>query len=358
MKIAYVTTYDPSDRAHWSGLGHAIMKALVDAGASVEALGPLSTDLRCVGRLKGAFYRRVLRLGYEYDRERIACLGYARQLTAKLAKGQHDIVLSPGAIPVSRLDCAQPIAIWADATFACYVEHYGLRARLARETLRAGEATERAAFARAALLTFSSQWAADSALRDYGADPAKIQVIPFGANFLVAPTREEALRRAAGRPADRCELISIGVDWVRKDMPRAIALARALNARGLPDTPDDRRRAAAPGREAAGLRRARRLHRQAHAGWRGALLSRSHFHVLFSTADATPVVLSEANAWAAPNIASDVGGVSTVVVDSRGGRRFAPKPDIRVVAECVLSYVTDCSSCRQLSEQARNTTTG
>ena len=356
MKIAYVTTYDPSDRTQWSGLGHAIMQALADVGAGVEALGPLSIDLAWIGRLKGTFYRRALGQGYEYDRERIPCLGYARQAKAKLARGGYDVVLSPGAVPVSRLECAPPIAIWADATFAGYVEHYGLRARLTRETLRAGEATERAAFARAALLIFASQWAADSAAKTYGVDPAKIHVIPFGANLLRPPDREAALRCADARPTDRCELVSIGVDWARKGMPRAVALARALNARGLPtrltivgarpplgEKPPDFV-------ELAGFVDKRALDGEARIG---ALLSRSHFHVLFSQAEAFGVVFAEANAWAAPNIAADVGGVPTAVVDGRGGRRFALDVDIGGIADFVAASVGDKSGYASLARAAR-----
>jgi ribosomal protein S18 acetylase RimI-like enzyme len=357
MKVAYITTYDPFDRAHWSGLGHAFMQALVDAGANVKPLGPLSTDRAMVGRLKGAFYRRALGKSYEYDRERIPCLGYARQAMAKLARGEYDVVLSPGAIPVSRLDCAQPIAIWADATFAGYVEHYGLADRLARETLCAGEATERAAYARASLLIFASQWAADSAAKTYGVDPAKILVVPFGANFLHPPDRDAAMRGVDARPNDRCELISIGVDWARKGMPRAVALARALNERGLPTRLTIIGARPPAGErlpdfvELAGFIDKRTPDGEAHLG---ALLSRSHFHVLFTKAEAFGIVFAEANAWAVPNIASDVGGIATVVVEGRGGRRFAPDAEINVVADFVASHVVDKLAYALLARAARD----
>ena len=104
---------------------------------------------------------------------------------------------------------------------------------MCRETIRAGHATERAAFERAALLIFASQWAANSAIADYNIEPSKIAVVPFGANFIEPPPSELVRHHIEARSADRCELISIGVDWVRKGMPRAIELAEALNNCGL-----------------------------------------------------------------------------------------------------------------------------
>jgi hypothetical protein len=146
MRLAYVTTYDPNDRHNWSGSGFSIMRALVDQEISVDALGPLRTDYKIVGRIKGAFYSRLFRSSYEYEREGLPTRGYARQVNKKLVAQNYDIVLSPGSIPVSRLQCRQPIVIWADATFASYIEHYGLARALSRETIRAGHVTERLAY--------------------------------------------------------------------------------------------------------------------------------------------------------------------------------------------------------------------
>lgn len=356
MRIGYVTTYDPADRRNWSGLGHAIMHALIDAGAKVEVLGPLTTNWPKLGRLKATYYRRLCGQSYEYERERIPCSGYARQLKSKLAKRECEVLLCPGTIPASRLDCEQPIAIWADATFACYVDHYGFAKSMAPETIRAGHATERAAYARASLLIFASKWAANSAVSDYGVAPAKIAVIPFGANFTHAPSREAVLEKIETRPDDCCELISIGVDWVRKGMPRAVALAAMLNARGL------RTRLTIVGClppdgvvlpnfvELAGF-----IDKRTSDGEKriGALLARSHFHVLFSTAEAFGIVFAEANAFGVPNVASDVGGIESAVTNAGGGQRYDPATNLMVIATHIQDQVCNKRLYRNLARQAR-----
>jgi glycosyltransferase involved in cell wall biosynthesis len=357
VRVGFVTVYDPVDRGNWSGVANAIMHSLINAGAVVEPLGPLDTQYQILGRIKSAFYRRLLKQTYDYGREKQPCFGYARQISAKLASRKYDILVSPGAVPVSRLRCDQPIVIWTDATFASYISHYGLAKTLCAETLRAGHATERAAFERAALLIFASQWAANSAIADYKVEPSKIAVVPFGANLLYPPDRKLARRYCESRPVDRCELISIGVDWVRKGMPRAIELAEVLNKRELPTklTIVGCKPPMGVGVPAF-VNLLGFIDKRAIEGEKriGAVLSRSHFHVLFSSAEAFGVVFAEANAYGVPNIAFDIGGVGSAVVNGRGGHRFSQDTAIEIIADYIESQVRDGPSYQELALRARH----
>jgi glycosyltransferase involved in cell wall biosynthesis len=189
---------------------------------------------------------------------------------------------------------------------------------------------------------FSSEWAASSAVADYGVNPEKIKVVPFGANFIMVPAREVVLQSVATRSMESCQLITIGVDWYRKGIPSAIELASTLNDQGI------RTELTVVGATAPSgvslpdfVKLTGFIDKQAPDGEQriSQLLKQSHFHVLLSAADATPHVFSEANAHAVPNIASDVGGVGTVVVNDRGGRRFSLATPIGDVAEYIRSYM-------------------
>ncbi len=335
MRVAYVTTYDPSDRNNWSGLGHAIMEAISDKEVEVEALGPLQTNYEMLGRIKRKFYRILFRLGYEYEREGLPGRGYARQVSNKLNLKDYDIVFSPGSIPISRLQSHQPIVIWADATFASFISHYGLSQSLCGETVRAGHATERLAYNRASLLIFASEWAARSAVKDYGIDKKKVRVVPFGANFISPPSRHTVLDSIDRRSSNRCQLITIGVDWRRKGMPRTVALARLLNDRGLPTELTvvgcypPRTYSVPSFVKLAGFVDKRTPEGESRIS---ELLLSAHFHVLFSTAEAFGVVFAEANAHAVPNIASDIGGIGTAVANGAGGQRFNLDSSLEEVA--------------------------
>jgi glycosyltransferase involved in cell wall biosynthesis len=83
------------------------------------------------------------------------------------------------------------------------------------------------------------------------------------------------------------------------------------------------------------------------------LLFSSHFHVLFSTAEAFGVVFAEANAHGAPNIASDVGGIPTAVRNNRGGQRFDPHAPLSQIADYVQSALKDKAAYDALASRAR-----
>lgn len=344
MKIAYVTTYDSNDRSQWSGLGHAIMESLRVQGLNVTPLGPLRRRFGFVGRVKGRFYRQFLNRSYEFDREALAGWDYASQLSEKLNADDYDLVFSPGTIPISRLRSPHPIVVWADATFGSLTSHYDQFRSLADETLKAGHRTERIALHRCALSIFASDWAAQSAVDEYGVDPAKVKVVPFGAILMNPPDREMAIRAASRRPTDHCRLITIGVDWVRKGVPRAIELALTLNQRGLPT------QLTVVGCEPPRgtnlpefVKVIGYVDKRTHEGAQllAQLLTESHFHVLFSIAECFGVVFAEANAHAVPNIASDVGGIPSAVVNERGGRRFGLADPIERIVEYVVMHMRD-----------------
>jgi glycosyltransferase involved in cell wall biosynthesis len=358
LRIAYVTLYDPNDRQQWSGLGHAIMLSLKEEGLQVTPFGPLPSRLNLIKSIAERVHAVVSRGYYEFQRERIVGWDYASQVSAKLAAGDFDVVFSPGApIAVSGLACREPIVIWSGATFASLIEHYGFVRMNCQASIEAGHRMERSAFTRARLLIFASDWAAASAVRDYGVDPAKIRVVPFGANLMAPPDRDEVLRKIAARSADTCRLIAVGVEWERKGMGRAIELVTALNERGVPaelsivgclppqsySVPScvtvygriDKERADGE----------KRL---------GELFSASHFHVLFSRAECFGLALCEANAWGVPNIASDVGGVPSAVVNGRGGWRFTPSTSLTEIADFIERRFRDRPGYSQAAQRARD----
>lgn len=357
MRLAYVTTYDAADRLQWSGLGSAILDSLESQGIDVIPIGPLRQRFSLIGRAKRRFYGQFLGQRYEFERGALVGLDYAWQVSARLRTGNFDVVFSPSTIPVSRLRCPQPIVTWTDATFGALTELYDLPGHVCRESVRAGHRTERLALRNCALSIFASDWAANSAIRQYSASPDRVKVIPFGANFLEAPEYSQAVRRISERDKATCQLISIGVDWERKGIQRAIDLASVLNTRGLPTrltvvgclpskgavlpnfvdvvgfvdkrTPDGERRLSS-------------------------LLERSHFHVLFSIAECFGVVFAEANAHAVPNIASDVGGIASAVVNGRGGQRFGSQTPIETVADYVQKSLSEKHAYFELALMARN----
>jgi glycosyltransferase involved in cell wall biosynthesis len=144
-----------------------------------------------------------------------------------------DLVFSPGTIAIAHLNTDHPVAFWADATFAAMLQFYPDFGSLSKRTIRNGLELDTLGLARTSVAFYASEWAARSAIADHGADPTKVEVMPFGANMPISHGRDEVAEIVHRRSADNCRLLFVGVDWARKGGDRAVELGRALNERGL-----------------------------------------------------------------------------------------------------------------------------
>lgn len=67
--------------------------------------------------------------------------------------------------------------------------------------------------AKASKLIYPSKWAANSAIFDYGVEPEKTEIIPFGANLDTVPLIDKVLSKKHSLP---CRLLFIGREKVEK----------------------------------------------------------------------------------------------------------------------------------------------
>jgi glycosyltransferase involved in cell wall biosynthesis len=322
MKIAYVTTYDARtlDSDTWRS-GFYIAKALQKQGCTVHHIGPLTQKHIAYAKLKSFMYRVVLGKRYLYDRVPLVLRDYAQQAAAKIPEDA-DVVLSPGTIPIAFLTCSKPIVFWSDATFAGMVDFFPEFSNLCKETIRNGNLAEQSALNRCRLALYACDWAAETALNAYDVERTKVKVIPFGANIDCECGSDEVGHVIDTRPEDVCKLIWVGVDWFRKGGDVAVAVTEELNNSGLkteltvvgckpdmriPLPPFVRTTGYINTATTNGLEEMKQLY------------SESHFLILPTRADCEPNVLREANAFGVPSIATDIGGLRSVVQDGVNG---------------------------------------
>ena len=234
MKVAYVTHYDAKHvNDSWSGTGYWIAQSLKREGLSTHYVGPLIQKNSFLCRFKQAFYKCNEGKKYEPSLELSVFRHYAKQVNKILQGLDYDVVFGPGGIPISYLKCEKPVVQWTDATFALIKDYYPWFRGLCRETVRNFELMERSTQSNCRLLIYSSEWAAQSAIRDYHTDPSKVKVVPFGANLDNNLTIEDVKAMINSRPSYRCNLLLVGVDWFRKGCDVACAVAKKLNENGL-----------------------------------------------------------------------------------------------------------------------------
>jgi hypothetical protein len=148
----------------------------------VAPIGPLTDPLPRLFQYKERVYNSLLSRNYLYDREPYVVNAYARQVEEVLPRLSPDVLFSPGTIPILRVKTEKPVVFWVDATFAGLLDFYPTYSNLCRETIASGHRLEQEALDRCRLAIYSSEWAARTALENYRVDPAKVRVVPFGAN--------------------------------------------------------------------------------------------------------------------------------------------------------------------------------
>ena len=164
---------------------------------------------------------------------------------------------------------------------------------------------------------FPTAWAAQSAIRDYGADPARVHVIPFGANI------DAAVPIFRPRPSEAacCNLVFIGMDWQRKGGDIAVAALHHLRDRGIAATLDIIGAAPVLSGRTDGIKVHGYLDKSTEDGSRrfNKLLRDAHFVLVPTRQDCYGVFAAEANAFGVPVISTRTGGVPGAVTDGANG---------------------------------------
>jgi glycosyltransferase involved in cell wall biosynthesis len=361
MKIAFVTTYDAQNIRNWSGTPFYMSKALMDEGATLEFIGNLEDCPDHFSfRLKDRIFNKILKgkLGTYYRFYEPRYLKYySEQVQKRVEKMDIDIILSPGALPVAYLNTGKPIVMWSDATFAAMLGYYPEYSHFSSVTKKNCNLYEKNLFQRARLSCFSSGWAADSAIQYYKADPGKVKVLPYGANLVSDRETDDIVKLNNKKSKDTCQLLFIGKDWERKGADTAIAIAGELNKLGLKSTlhlvgineipipvlPDFVINHGFLSKDSA-----------VDKDKINELFGQSHFFVLPTKADCTPIVFSEANSFGLPVITSNTGGIPSIITNDVNGKLLAKDPDIKSCAEYIKEVFTDFDRYIRLSLSSFN----
>ena len=354
MRVAYVTIGDGRDPNLWSGLSNRIARCLEEQGMELTYVGNLREAWGPYFKAKHAFHKYVLRRPYTREREPVIARGFARQIRHALDRGNFDAVVSPGSVPVSLLECPQPILTWSDATFAALLDYYPGCTNLPPGSVRMAMDLERKAMARIAAPVFASSWAAQSAVRDCGADPAKVRVVPFGAILPDPPTPEMVETITAARKPDRCRILLIAVDWHRKGGDVAQEAVRLMNEAGVPTelyvvgtAPPQ---PAPPFVKACGFVN---KHTPEGRATMNRLIAESHFLIMPSLAEAYGLAPCEANAFGVPAMTSATGGLNEIVRDQQNGFRFPVGTSADQYASKMLDLLRDPQAYQALSRSSR-----
>jgi len=304
-------------------------------------------------------HMRFLRLAggvgwHQVERTRSMAERIGQQIHRHLAHHPADVVFSNSTTTLAALPAGVPAVIFTDATFRSLCELYPELADYPKALMDIGEELEHAAIHRATRLVYTSAWAARSAVRDYGADPARIVVIPRGGDLRPTLDADAVHQAITMRSRTRCELLLVGVSWKRKGGAMAAEVLRRLNAAGIPARLTVVGCTPPPGTD--------RTHMEVHPFLNKgherelkqllALFDRSHFLLVPSEAECFGIVYAEASACGLPALTRLTGGVEDAVRNDINGHVFASDADADAYVEYIAGLWADHEAYETLARSS------
>lgn len=333
-----------------------IGRALEAYVGQVDYLGPVSLRyLFSVGdRLNKIIGRFSGNKRYHYSISVLTSRLYAAIFARKLRGRHYDVIFAPaGYTELAYLKTNIPIVYCCDSTIIQLIDYYQGLSNLLPVSKRELAHIEQRAIDRADLLVYSSHWAANSAINDFGAAPDRVAVLPFGANFPVVLPREEALRH---QRSTRCQLLFVGVEWLRKGGAIAFDTLVELNKLGIdahlticgctpPAGFEHEKLTVIPFLDKnnnAQLDRMVELYREAD------------FFLLPTRAECAAVSFCEASSFGLPSFTTDTGGIADFVVEGVNGYRLSLTAGGAEFAEAIKSVFEDKIRYQQLRVSSRD----
>src|SRR6266704_5953187 len=319
LRIAVLASGHPKDKRALSSSMYYMSQALEKHCEEVYYCDPIISFEKRFGRLIDAVSRRLFKKNIAYDRLLLAAKKHRKIATQRLDGRSLDaIVAIMNPLDIAFLETDIPIALVLDATFALQHNYLPQFSNLWEWSTHQANKVEEMLYQNATALLFSSNWAARSALEDYGVDQQKVHTIFFGANLDTIPSREMVL---AKKKSERCRLLFMGVGWERKGGEIAFETLLKLEEMGIvadliicgttpPREFAHERMVVIPFLDKNNERQSKEIEK---------LYMMSDFLLLPTRADRTPFVFNEANAFGLPVITADTGGVPDVVRDGENG---------------------------------------
>lgn len=358
MKIAYITTFDQKNPASWPkrhlglyGASTKITETLKTPQTTVEYLGQLERKRSPITRLKWLFYRHCLKQDFYSWADPIVSRHYSHQVKRWMADSTADILLCPeNAIPLANVKPDRPMVLWTDATLGSLIDFYPYLSNLCNETKHNLMSMERRVLERCSLVILTSQWAAQQAHELYDIPLSKIEIIPRGSNQPHQFSDEAISAAIDRRPEHPCKLLFVGVEWHRKGGDKALEIAQQLHDSGI-QTELHIVGCVPQGKLPSFVKTHGFIDRAVPEGQQhiAQLFQLAHFLIFPTRADTFGIVLSEAASYGLPALASNVGGIASIVKARVTGQLFSVNSDPEAYCEFVKEYIENPDTYKALA---------
>lgn len=352
LRVALVQAADARSIRTWSGTAFFSKQAFQQYVGEVIDFSPApfsTTPYKIAGRV----IKTLTGYEYAYNHDVPFARRLGKHFSQLLAKGSYDLIFSPaGSAALAYLQTDIPIIYYSDATWHVVHNYYKCYTNMPPRIAEAADQLDRLTLQKSTLSLFCSDWAAQSAIRDYGVDPSRVHTVYIGANLLSPPSRVLALQREIG---DRVRLLFVGVSWENKGGAIALQTLEALLERSIDawltvvgcEVPEGVHH---PRMEVIAF-----LNKQ-NAEERDRferLWEEATVFILPTRFEAAGIVFCEAGAYGVPVVATRTGGVGSLVKEGVNGYTLSPESGGREYAEKVMEIISDGSVYKALCRSSR-----
>jgi glycosyltransferase involved in cell wall biosynthesis len=256
---------------------------------------------------------------FDYRHSTMYAKACANLFAKKLEGKNYDLIISPAGVAyIGYLNTKTPKVLVLDRTIAGTINYHNIFKKLWKFSEKQSINTDKVAMHNCELTVFSSQWAADIAIKEYKLPKEKTLVLPFGANMDVLPNSEYVFKN---KKYVSCNLLLVGVYWENKGADIAVNALNELVKKGI-----DARLTICGCTPPEGFKNDRVtiipfINKNTEDGRRKLEdLFLSHtFFILPTRFDCTPIVYCEASAYALPILSSNTGGVAGHIAEGKNG---------------------------------------
>ena len=353
MKIALISRENLENRVYWSGIIETVYSNLkLNKKIEIVKIDNLNNSLRKIHAIKREFFNFLKKEKYDDAYNENVSKNFAKQIKLKLNKFEDiNYILCFDTSLIAYLNIKIPIILWTDLLYSDYYSHYYKDLKISQKTSNSIELIEKKALSKCHKIFLSSKWAIKKAIKKHKQNKKKFKYLPFGPNFKNSINKKKINNHIKSRSKDKLSLITLSVDWRRKGINKLIELKKILNRKGV------RTRLIVIGlkkkikTDEKDIKFIKFIDKSKFNGEKklSNYLLRSHYHVLFSNAEAYGVSLVEANSRGVPNIVFKVGGIQQIVKNNVNGMIFKKNTSIDQIALKIKKNFSTYENYKKLS---------
>ena len=255
---------------------------------------------------------------------------------------------------ISYLETDLPIFIWTDLTFDLFYKTYFKKYKqFSSNSIITGNKLEKMALTKAKKIFYSTEYVKTNAIKKYKINPNKIKILPFGYDMTSISKKvfKNKLKKRVKTLDSKIQLLTIGTDWQRKNMDKAIKVNNELNINNISSELtivgiNPKSSSLLPKnikivgfldkKNNKELQKLKKLYQN------------SHFLIHLSNAEAFGLVLNEASAHGLPIIANNIDGIK-YVIRKNYSLVFDPSCNEKIIANQILQLCKNNSKYKSLS---------